>query len=742
MASVNKVELLKESLFTKVEEKEVKSNLLSSLVQRDQLKSEGQPNGWKGVVGSNSHESMQVSSGAGELEFIEDVLSNKEVKLNEVEVSSNKKSSISQLFLDESSVSKPARKDLSKELISKENLCKVNEENQEKSINLNLSVDQSMNAKLNKVKLISEVEIVKQKLKVVKCNGCGNKLESGNEDPKLDMVKLFEHVNAAGVPNFQCCKIPVCQSTLNLAVWRKKLKDYKDKVVCELLQYGFPLDFNRERKLSGSGGRNHKGARDYPHFINKYLQRECAANRIAGPFPSNPLSVELTVSPMNTVPKDCDDERRVIVDLSWPAGGSVNDGISKDIYLGEVIELHYASVEQVCNMANNIGPGAMIYKRDLRHAYRQIAVDPRDYSLLGYCWEDMYYFDSVLAMGQRNAAMACSRTTDAIIYMHQQNGYNATNYLDDLIGVSAPSDSWNAYNSLGDLLHELGLLENIAKACPPSTIQIVLGVLINTVEGTISVPDERMQEIVSLVNEWQGKSKSTKIELQSLIGKLQYITKCVLQSRVFLNRLLEVLRSMKGSKSVKLTKSFQKDLKWWSMFIDKYNGVSFIPSAIWNEPDVTFATDSCLVGCGGICEGEYFHIGYPKKIRDQQLPIHSLEMLAVLLGVRIWGARLQTLKIQIYCDNEPAVRVINSGKTKDTFMGSCIRELWLEVSKYGFQLRAVHLPGEQNRVPDWLSRWDCGQTYRDLFHQFIGGEPEKYNEIMIDENLFDFSGDL
>ena len=172
---------------------------------------------------------------------------------------------------------------------------------------------------------------------------------------------------------------------------------------------------------------------------------------------------------------------------------------------------------------------------------------------------------------------------------------------------------------------------NVAKACPPATVQIVLGVLINTVEGTVSVPEERMQEIISLVSEWQGKVKSTKIELQSLIGKLQYVTKCVLQSRVFLNRLLETLRSMKRKKSIRLSESFQKDLKWWSMFIEKYNGVSFIPAAIWTEPDVTFATDSCLVGCGGICAGEYFHTSFPKDIADQELPIHCLEMLAVNL---------------------------------------------------------------------------------------------------------------
>ena len=558
----------------------------------------------------------------------------------------------------------------------------------------------------------------------------------------IDRVKLFEHVHASGLPNYECCKITVCQPTLNLALWRKKLAGYKDFAVCDLLQYGFPLDFDRSKVVAASTSRNHKGAREFPQFIKKYFARECAANRVAGPFQRNPLSIDLVVSPMNTVPKDSSDERRVIVDLSWPKGASVNDGISKDVYLGEEINLHYASVEQVCAMVNEIGPGAVIYKRDLRHAYRQVAVDPRDYRYLGYFWEDMFYFDTVLAMGQRNAAMACSRTTDAIMFMHANDGYRATNYLDDLIGVNSLDKGWDAYSSLGQLLLDLGLHENFEKACPPATVQMVLGVIVNTVEGTLSVPEERMVEILSLVSEWQGKLRSTKVEMQSLIGKLQYVTKCVFQSRMFMNRLLEALRSIKDKKSISLSDSFRKDLKWWSMFMDTYNGVSFLPSSIWTEPDVTLATDSCLLGCGGICLDEYFHTGFPHHIDDQGLPIHCKEMLAVLIAVRVWGRRLQGLKIQIYCDNESVVTVINSGRTKDNFMASCIREIWLEVSKYSYQLRAVHLPGEENRVPDWLSRWDCGQEYRDLFYEFIADEQDKYKEIIIHSDLFAFSGVL
>ena len=141
-------------------------------------------------------------------------------------------------------------------------------------------------------------------------------------------------------------------------------------------------------------------------------------------------------------------------------------------------------------MIRDIVPGAMIYKRDLKQAYRQFPVDPSDYRYLGYYWEVHFYFDTVLAMGQRNAAMACSRSTAAIMYIHRQYGYSGASYLDDLIGVSSPLTANIAYESLHHLLLELGLEENSAKACAPSSCQVVLGILIDTRSMTLSITAE------------------------------------------------------------------------------------------------------------------------------------------------------------------------------------------------------------------------------------------------------------
>ena len=86
------------------------------------------------------------------------------------------------------------------------------------------------------------------------------------------------------------------------------------------------------------------------------------------------------------------------------------------------------------------------------------------------------------------------------------------------------------------------------------------------------------------------------------------------------------------------------------------------------------------------------------------------------------------------------MEVINSSRTKDTFMASCLRELWLEVSKHNFQLHAVHLPGVENRLADFLSRWDVHPRYQVAFNEFIGNE--YYVEIEIHNDMFTFSGDL
>lgn len=84
------------------------------------------------------------------------------------------------------------------------------------------------------------------------------------------------------------------------------------------------------------------------------------------------------------------------MDLSWPCGASVNEALHGASQLGEPISLSYPTIDAIVDAVISMGPGCLLYKRDLKKAYRQFPIDPKDYHLLGYTWDSKFYFDTFL----------------------------------------------------------------------------------------------------------------------------------------------------------------------------------------------------------------------------------------------------------------------------------------------------------------------------------------------------------
>ena len=225
----------------------------------------------------------------------------------------------------------------------------------------------------------------------------------------LDMVRLHERVFASGLPNYKGLRIPL-PSKLNIAQWRSSLQDYHDNVIVDYLEFSWPVGYDYGKYgFPVSQLRNHSGAINYPNELDIYLEAELARHSIAGPFLSPPFSGRIAISPLNSVPKKDSTERRIILDLSWPLNTSVNTGIDKSLHEGVEFALQYPTVDHIASLIARKGPGCLIYKCDLRKAYRQFYVDPFDFPLMGFQWNNCYYFDVVLPMGLRSAAMAFVR---------------------------------------------------------------------------------------------------------------------------------------------------------------------------------------------------------------------------------------------------------------------------------------------------------------------------------------------
>lgn len=102
--------------------------------------------------------------------------------------------------------------------------------------------------------------------------------------------------------------------------------------------------------------------------------------------------------------------------------------------------------------------------------------------------------------------------------------------------MERPDKAIEAFECLGSVLESFGLQESVEKSCPPSTVMIFLGLLYDTVILTVSIDQER------LIKYWLSKDKARLGEVQSVIGKINFIVPCARSGRIFIARLLNFLR--------------------------------------------------------------------------------------------------------------------------------------------------------------------------------------------------------
>ena len=372
----------------------------------------------------------------------------------------------------------------------------------------------------------------------------------------------------------QISRIPV-NTNLNIKNWRRYLQHYWDQQILDLLQYGFPLDFDRNCSLQSTNS-NHKSAEIHLDQVKNYIKEELSHGAIIGPFDDLPPLFH--VSPLITRDKQDSHKKRTIMDLSWPKGNSVNDGVSKELYLGTSYTLHYPSIDNITTALCRLGPGAKIFKIDISRAFRHLRVDPADIDLLGLQVDGHHFLDVSTPFGYRNGSLFFQRCSDAIRYIMADHGFpELYNDIDDLIYVGLPSKIGAAFKFLTSLLAELGLEVSSKKLVPPTSV-ICLGILIDSQDRTISIPHKKLGEIVDLCTSWTSKTYCGKRDLQSLLGHLLYIAKCVRPAKIFLNRMLETLRDNVDNTKILLTEQFFRDLNWFNVFLKQYNGITFYDS--------------------------------------------------------------------------------------------------------------------------------------------------------------------
>ena len=489
--------------------------------------------------------------------------------------------------------------------------------------------------------------------------------------------------------------------------FERELANHPDKAWVSRLLNGIKMgvDIGYRGPRGPQDSPNLSSAYQHPNIIQAELQKELDAGRVQGPFPARPMP-SLHCSGLGVVPKK-GNKWRMILHLSAPPNRSINDFISK-----EEFSLQYTSLDDAISIVTTLGPGALMAKVDLKSAFRMIPVRSQDWELLGMYWQGNYYFDTCLPFGLRSAPYLFNQYAEALAWI-LYNNYNLSNlihYLDDYFLAGPPGDPTCGLHLQRFLQVCLQLGAPIAtqKIEGPTTIITFLGLELDSSKQQIRLPTDKLQDLLSELDSWLQRKKTTKRELLSLIGKLSFAAKAIPAGRIFTRRLISLsTTASRLHHHLRLNKQAREDLLWWQKFLPAWNGTAhFIDPTSTPAPDLDLFTDaSGTIGCGAYFQGNWFHYPWqPHQKLSSRTSIQWQELFAILAATLTWGHLWYRKRIRFFCDNLAVVEAWQNMSAKHPQLLTLLRLLLLHAAQHNFTVNFKHLPGKVNKLADALSR--------------------------------------
>lgn len=469
--------------------------------------------------------------------------------------------------------------------------------------------------------------------------------------------------------------------------------------------FGFRLNYNGPRYHRESS--NLVSAFEHKIELKEKILKEINLGRIVGPFDNLPIP-NLQISPIGIVPKSDGVSWRLITHLSFPRGMGINDFIDE-----KYCTVHYTSFDKVIEMIADLGPHAELAVVDIKSAFRLLPVFPGDFDLLGIKFEGQYYIDKCLPMG---CSVSCNIFEKFSTFLHwvvENNTGLSTldHYLDDFIfaGRAQTNQCKLLRDNFLQITKNIGVPIAPEKLKGPTTVLVFLGFEIDTDEMVVRIPREKLDALLSELQNILGLSKITLKNLQALVGSLNFFSRAIRSARAFNRRFYDLtVKVRQPHHFIRLTKEVKEDIGVWVSFLQSFNGKTYFPESEWSSNDVLeLFTDSCgSIGCGAYFSGEWVHMPWPDSwIKSEvERDITFLEFVPIVLAMSIWGSRLRNKKIKFFVDNLALVEILNKQTSKSKRVMSLMRPFVLYTMQNNIIFRSHHILGALNSISDSISR--------------------------------------
>jgi len=248
--------------------------------------------------------------------------------------------------------------------------------------------------------------------------------------------------------------------------------------------------------------------------------------------------------------------------------------------------------------------------------------------------------------------------------------------------------------------------------------QIYLGFEVICRDLCIKLDENRIEDMVKLLDGVMSSSTITVKELLSLIGILVFAALVIQGARFAYAGLLDKVRSLRhgAPKSFKILvdKIFIDDCEMYKELMARMNGLHAIQGA--RRPCVKweFYSDASFLGwCYWTEAGHYedarwpepwlrSRIGLPTKYKD--IFICELEAWAVLIGLRKCIPLCAFGLLVIWCDNAPVVQMLRRHTSRSSRCAPIIREIEFLLALYNVELKPMHVRTYDNSLADLGTR--------------------------------------
>ena len=251
------------------------------------------------------------------------------------------------------------------------------------------------------------------------------------------------------------------------------------------------------------------------------------------------------------------------------------------------------------------------------------------------------------------------------------------------------------------------------KCLGPTSCLSVLGIELDSASG--STPSGK----IACTAGGNPLLASSSLVPKALIGHLHHAAKVVWPGRMFIQRLIDLLRCFcNRDHSIHINQEPHLDLQWWQQFLSSWHGMGF-----WLYPSISATADLDVTSdaAGSLGHGDY-SIGWwfygPWSPSQAQQSLAYKELFPVVIAAHHWGSHWSRRHVLFPSDNEEVVTLLTSTASKVPELMHLLCNLLLVAVHLGFTSSLVHGPGIQNKVTDAIShfRW---QEFRRLAPSYL-----------------------